>query len=68
MLRICRRRAKQRGLTVTVHAQAMQTLDLARRFRTLFVPAGSFTLLTDRGAAEHDLARFHAHLSPGNGC
>ena len=65
MLRICRRKAEQRGLTVTVHVQAMQTLDLARRFRTLFVPAGSFMLLTDRDDAERALARFHAHLVPG---
>ena len=64
MLRICRRKAEQRGLTVTVHLQAMQTLDLVRRFRTLFVPAGSFMLLTDRGDAERALARFHAHLVP----
>ena len=65
MLRICRRKMEQRGLTVTVHMQAMQSLDLARRFQTLFVPAGSFMLLTDRGDAEHALARFYAHLVPG---
>ena len=65
MLRICRRKADQRGLRVRVHFQAMQTLDLAGRFRTLFVPAGSFMLLTDRGDAEHALARFHRHLVPG---
>ena len=64
MLRICRRKMEQRGLTVTVHMQAMQSLDLARRFQTLFVPAGSFMLLTDRGDAEHALARFYAHLGP----
>lgn len=65
MLRICCRNAETRGLDVTVHLQAMQTLDLPRRFRTVFVPASSFMLLTDRREAETALARFYAHVMPG---
>ena len=65
MLQICRHKAEQRGLTVAVHPQAMQRLELARRFRTLFVPAGSFMLLLDPADAEQALARFRAHLAPG---
>ena len=65
MLRICRHKAEQRGLTAAVHPQAMQRLELSRRFRTLFVPAGSFMLLLDPADAEQALARFHAHLAPG---
>jgi SAM-dependent methyltransferase len=65
MLSICRRKAKQRGLTAAAHRQAMQSLGLARRFRTLFIPAGSFMLVIDPTDAERALARFYAHLVPG---
>jgi len=65
MLQICRHKAEQRGLTAAVHAQTMQRLEFPRRFRTLFVPAGSFMLLLDPADAERALARFHAHLAPG---
>ena len=65
MLRICRRKAEARGLSLAVHAQAMQALDLPRRFKTVFVPASSFMLLTERREAELALQRFYAHLTPG---
>lgn len=65
MLRICQGKAEKRGLNVTVYLQAMQALDLPRRFKTIFVPGSSFMLLTDRREAELTLQRFYAHLTPG---
>ncbi len=65
MLQICRHKAEQRGRKAAVHAQAKQRRERPTRFRTLFVPAGSFMLLLDPADAERALARFHAHLAPG---
>src|SRR5688572_32785020 len=47
MLAICRRRAAADGLEVTVHHQAMESLDLPRRYRSIFLAGPTFNLLPD---------------------
>lgn len=65
MLAICRRKAEERGLEPTLHLQRMEALNLSRRYRTLFVPWGTFQAVVDRAAAAGTLERFHRHLEPG---
>jgi hypothetical protein len=43
----------------------MQELALGRGYRTLFIPAGSFQLLSERAEAMAALQRFWTHLEPG---
>ena len=65
MLAICREKATALGLTLTLHEQQMQSLDLPRRYRTIFVPSSSFLLLTEPADAAEAMRRFHNHLLPG---
>lgn len=65
MLRICREKGAAQGLQPTLYQQAMQELDLPRTYRTIFIPCGSFCLVTDRGQAFEALRRFYRHLEAG---
>lgn len=65
MLALCREKARTLGLAPAVYEQQIETLELPRRYRTIFVPSSSFLLLTDKGDAEAAMQRFHAHLEPG---
>jgi ubiquinone/menaquinone biosynthesis C-methylase UbiE len=65
MLDICRRKAKELGLTPTLYEQSMEDLDLPRRYRTIIVPSASFQLVTDLEDASIALSKFHQHLVPG---
>jgi len=65
MLATCRRKAEQQGLNPVLYRQSMQTLDLPRRYHTIFISAGSFQLLGDRDDAKEALRRCYAHLEPG---
>jgi ubiquinone/menaquinone biosynthesis C-methylase UbiE len=64
MLAILREKAAARGIAVTVHEQAMETLDLPRQYRTVLVPSSSFQLLTDAADASRAMARLVAQLEP----
>jgi ubiquinone/menaquinone biosynthesis C-methylase UbiE len=64
MLAQCRAKAARQGLTSNLHQQAMQTLDLPRRYRTIYIPCGTFCLILDRSLAFEALRRFYAHLEP----
>lgn len=65
MLAICRAKAAIVGVTPVLHRQRMQELALGRGYRTLFIPAGSFQILSERAEAITALQRFWAHLEPG---
>jgi ubiquinone/menaquinone biosynthesis C-methylase UbiE len=65
MLALCRDRAEQAALAVHLHRQAMEDLDLPRRYRTIIVPSSSFQLLLDPPVAARAMARLHAHVEPG---
>jgi SAM-dependent methyltransferase len=65
MLDRCRARAAAAGLAVTLHQGDMQSFSLERRFRSIFVAGGSFTLLTSDEDARQTLRRIHEHLVPG---
>lgn len=65
MLAICRRRAADDGLDVTVHHQAMESLDLPRRYRSIFLAGPTFNLLPDDTTARRALERIRDHLDVG---
>jgi SAM-dependent methyltransferase len=65
MLEVCRRKAGAEGLEPALYHQAMQSLDLPRRYRTIYIPCGSFMLVMDRRDQAEALLRFREHLRPG---
>jgi ubiquinone/menaquinone biosynthesis C-methylase UbiE len=65
MLDLCRRRAAELGLSPSLYQQAMEELDLPRRYRTIIVPSSSFQLLIEPRLAAKAMERFYAHLLPG---
>jgi SAM-dependent methyltransferase len=65
MLELCRRRASEQGLDVAVHHQRMESLDLPRRYRTIFLAGPTFNLLPDDACAIRALLRIRAHLDEG---
>lgn len=65
MLDLCRARAADRDLDVTLHLAAMQSFSLSRRYRSIFLAGPSFTLLPTDEDAVTALERIYAHLEPG---
>jgi SAM-dependent methyltransferase len=64
MLTRARRRAAARGLTPVLHLAAMESMDLPRRFRSIFLAGATFCLLEDDEAALAALRRIAEHLEP----
>ena len=65
MLEGCRRAAADRGVEVTLHHGLMETMDLGRRYRSIYLAGPTFNLLADDTAAAQALGRIRAHLEPG---
>jgi hypothetical protein len=65
MLDQCHARAAGEGLDVVVHHQKMETLDLPRRYRSIFLAGPTFNLLPDDDTALMALRGIRAHLEPG---
>jgi SAM-dependent methyltransferase len=65
MLEICHAHARERGIDVVVHHVDWLTLDLPRRYATIYNPAGSFALLDGDDEARAALRVWLAHLAPG---
>ncbi len=64
MLAICRRKAEGRGLSLTLHHQLMQHLNLSERYGVVFCPVGSFSLLIDDADIARTLTACREHLLP----
>lgn len=62
MLAICRSKARRMDVIPGLYLQAMQDLELPRRYRTIYIPCGTFCLVTDRVQAWETLVRINAHL------
>jgi ubiquinone/menaquinone biosynthesis C-methylase UbiE len=65
MIEICRQKARQKSLQPALYVQAIEMLDLPRRYRTIIVPSSTFQLVTDPAAVRAALDRFREHLLPG---
>jgi SAM-dependent methyltransferase len=64
MLARCRARAEARGLAVTLHESPMESMELRRHYRSIYLAGPTFNLLTDDDTAWRALARIRAHLEP----
>ena len=65
MLAICRAHAEAHGVTVTLHHDDWTSFELARRYATIYNPAGSFSLIDDDTQARLALSTWVRHLAPG---
>lgn len=65
MVDLCRQKAAGRSLSPNLYVQAMETLALPRKYRSIIVPSDSFQLVTDLQDARRALDRFFEHLLPG---
>ena len=65
MLELCRKNAKDLGLRPTLYQQAVESLDVPRKYRTIFIPSSSFQLVTDLTDAQTALERCYRHLLIG---
>lgn len=65
MLWICLEKAQDFDLNPTTYQQAIQSLDVPRKYRTIFIPSNSFQLVTDLSNAEAALERCYRHLQRG---
>lgn len=65
MLSRCRANAERLGLAPRLAEQRLERLETSRRFGLVFVPSGSFCLLTDVDGVKEGLRRVHAALNPG---
>jgi SAM-dependent methyltransferase len=65
MITKARENAEALGLRTTLYVQAMQSLDIPRRYRTIIVPSSSFLHLTRQEDIRAALERFRQHLLPG---
>jgi hypothetical protein len=64
MLDRCALRAAQRGVTVTTYCQRMEELELPRRYASVYIAGGTFTVLPDDAAGLSALRSISAHLLP----
>jgi SAM-dependent methyltransferase len=64
MLARCREAAAARGLVVTLHQSPMESMELVRRYRSIYLAGPTFNLIVDDDTAWRALARIHAHLEP----
>jgi Methyltransferase domain len=64
MLARCRANAAARGLAVTLHESPMESMELRRHYRSIYLAGPSFNLLPDDDTAWRALARIRAHLEP----
>lgn len=65
MLAICRRKAGEQDLEVNLYQQALEELDLPRKYRTILVPSSTFQLLLQPERVREGMRRLYAHLQPG---
>lgn len=60
----CRRLAEADGLSVTLYHQAMQALELPKKYDAIIIPCSSLVCVMDRREALETLRRMKAHLKP----
>ena len=65
MLDACRRKCETLGLVPHLSEQFLDRLDVSRRYALIFIPSGSFGLITDPQSARESLRRIHDAMLPG---
>ncbi len=65
MLGACRQKADRKGLEPRLYQQFLHELKLERQYKLVFIPAGSFGLITHLEQVRESLKRLFAALEPG---
>lgn len=65
MLSVCRKKAEERGLNVTLYEQFAHELALPKLYDLIIIPAASFGLIIDSVEIDESLQRLADHLRPG---
>lgn len=66
MLQACRDRCSSKGLTPTLYELELERLEMPRRYGLVFIPAGSFCLITGQTAIEAALRRIYDLMLPNS--
>ena len=64
MLKNCRMKCDKKGLNPNLYYQKLQELDLPGRYGLIFIPSGSFGLITDDYDIRESLNKIYSHLMP----
>lgn len=64
MLSICKEKCAEKGLRAKLHQQFLNEMAFDKKFALIFIPSGSFGLLTDIAEAKLCLKILHDHLLP----
>jgi len=65
MLRALQEKCAQKNLTPNVHHCFLQDFKSEKRYAFIFIPSGSFGLITSKEEVKQCLHMIHAHLMPG---
>lgn len=65
ILAICNEKAGERGLEPNLYLQAVEALDLPRKYRTILVPSSTFQLVIAPEDVREAMRRLYGHLEPG---
>lgn len=64
MLSICKEKCASKGLKAKLHQQFLNEMAFDKKFGLIFIPSGSFGLLTDIAEAKFCLKKLYDHLLP----
>ncbi|HSM23523.1 MAG TPA: methyltransferase domain-containing protein [Anaerolineaceae bacterium] len=65
MLAICRRKAADMGLSVTLYEQFVEELNILRKYKVILIPSSSIQLIIDPVLARRALQNLYEILLPG---
>lgn len=65
MLAMCKEKAAQRNLAPVLYEQAMQDLDVQKRYGCIFSALGTFQQISNRADAQRALQKLYDHMLPG---
>jgi SAM-dependent methyltransferase len=65
MIENCQKKAEKKGVSVNLYQQAMQELNIPKKYGTIYIPYGSFMLVSDQEESKEAIRRFFNHLLPG---
>jgi SAM-dependent methyltransferase len=65
MLGACQRHCAEQSLEPRLYQQFLHEMDLPQKYKLVFIPAGSFALITDLPQIREALKRLHDALLPG---
>jgi hypothetical protein len=64
MLSVCEEKCRRNNLKPTLHLQLLHQMNFNQKYALIFIPSGSFGLVTDVDEAKHCLSLLKDHLLP----